>query len=84
MVAVMQDLEPHSSLTFEQVMVPEDGSPGSRALVVTTFLAVLELTRLAVLRLYQGIDELGVPRGTIHLRPTEQTSNWGELVAEMM
>ncbi len=84
MVLVMESLEKAGSLTFEQVVSGPDGRIGSRPVIVATFLAILELTRLAVLRLYQEVDEWCVPRGTIHLRPSEQTGDWTELVAEHM
>ncbi len=84
MLAVMESLEKAGSLTFEHVVSGPDGRLGSRALIVASFLAILELTRLAVLRLYQEIDEQNVPRGTIHLRPAEQTGDWTELVGEYM
>ncbi len=84
MVVVMESLEKAGSLTFEQVVTGSDGRIGSRAVLVASFLAILELTRLAVLRLYQEIDEIGVPRGTIHLRPAEQTCDWTELLGEVM
>jgi segregation and condensation protein A len=82
MVAVMRALESRPSLAFEEVLVGEDGRT-SRSLVVATFLAILELSRLAVLSLYQGCGESGVPRGPIHLRPAELAGTWTELVAEL-
>jgi len=83
MVFVMQALERGAPLRFDEVLLREDGVPGGRALIVTTFLAILELCRLAVLGLYQGADEAGVPSGPIHLKPTETMGEWTELVVEM-
>ena len=78
MVVVMKLLEPRSSIDFDDVFVAEDGRPVSRVLVVATFLAILELTRLAALRLYQSLSETGVPRGPLHLRRVEgpEGSSW--------
>ena len=44
------------------------GERPTRATVVATFLALLELARLAVLHVFQSLDELGAPHGPIHLR----------------
>ena len=78
MIVVMKLLELRSSIDFDEVLVAEDGRPVSRALLVASFLAILELTRLAALRLYQGLSETGVPRGPIHLRRVEgpEGSGW--------
>ena len=63
----------------------ERRAPPSRELFVATFLAILELSRLAALRLYQGIDVRGVPSGPIHLRRSEEAGGaWTERVAEIM
>ncbi len=83
MIVVMKLLEPRSSIDFDDVLVAEDGRPVSRVLVVATFLAILELTRLAALRLYQSLSETGVPRGPIHLRRVEglEGSSWEGRIA---
>ncbi len=77
MIVVMNLLELRGSVDFDEALVAEDGRPASRALVVATFLAVLELTRLAALRLYQGVSDTGVPRGPIHLRRVEGSEGAG-------
>jgi len=84
MIVVMKLLEPRSSIDFDDLLVAEDGSPVSRAVVVATFLAILELTRLAALRLYQSLSETGVPRGPIHLRRVEgsEGSGWEGRIVE--
>jgi len=78
MVLVMELLELRAAIDFDEVLVGEDGRPASRAVLVATFLAVLELTRLAALRLYQSLSETGVPRGPLHLRRVEGSagSSW--------
>ena len=80
MIAVMDLLELRSSIDFDEMLVAKDGRPASRALAVATFLAILELTRLAALRLYQSMNEAGVPKGPIHLRLVE-SSGWEGRVA---
>ena len=83
MLVVMQSLELRAPLRFDELLLREDGSPGSRAIIVATFLGILELCRLTVLRLYQGVDEFGVPTGPIQLRPAEGSADWTELIADM-
>jgi segregation and condensation protein A len=86
MIAVMESLEQLDSLEFQQVFERADGHPPSRAVLVTTFLAILELTRLAVLRLFQSLNEQSVPMGPIHLRRTQQPMerDWRELISDVM
>ena len=83
MIVVMKLLELRSSIDFDDVVVAEDGRPVSRVVVVATFLAILELTRLAALRLYQSLSKTGVPRGPIHLRRVEgpEGSGWDSRIA---
>ncbi|MFP8878966.1 MAG: segregation/condensation protein A [Myxococcota bacterium] len=78
MLAIMQVLEVRSSVEFDVFLSDEhrneggdaenDGRTIRKPVVVATFIAMLELTRLAAIRIYQSIDELGVPAGPIHLR----------------
>jgi segregation and condensation protein A len=86
MIAVMEALEKHESLEFEQMLLQADGTRPSRPVLVTSFLAILELTRLAALRLYQSVNEARVPVGPIHLRRTfaPGDSGWQELIADVM
>jgi segregation and condensation protein A len=85
MVVVMDGLELRESLEFEEILKTREGTWVSRPVAVATFLAILELTRLAALRLYQTVDDLGLPNGPIHLRRTEGGHDvWRELVAEIM
>jgi segregation and condensation protein A len=83
MVVVMNLIELRESVEFQAVLITEDGRPASRPVVVATFLAVLELTRLEALRIYQGVSESGVPRGPIHLRRAEG-DDWAQRVADVM
>jgi len=68
------------------VLLRADGRTASRPVFVTTFLAILELTRLAALRLYQGVDANLVPFGPIHLRRAEDADavHWRDRIAEIM
>jgi segregation and condensation protein A len=86
MVVVMELLDARESIDFESVLVAEDGQVASRAVLIATFLAVLELARLAALRLYQSVGEFGVPRGPIHLRRAAdaESIHWRERIADVM
>ncbi len=68
MMVVMRVLEARGSIDFESIFLECDKRAPSRLMVVTTFLAVLELARIAALRVYQGRSDLGVPAGPIHVR----------------
>jgi segregation and condensation protein A len=84
-IAVMEVLASREACEFEDLLA---GDPPSwtRALIVATFLAILELTRLEAIGLYQGLDELGVPRGPIHVRRRGDAGDrgWEQRVSELM
>jgi len=86
MIVVMDALELCDSLEFERVLLDRDGSAPSRPIIIATFLAILELTRLAVLRLYQSVNEAAVPVGPIHLRRVDAPGapHWKQLIADIM
>ena len=86
MRVVMKALELRPSLEFTECLLTSEGVPPSRSIFVATFLAILELSRLAALLLYQGIDERGGPQGPIHLRRSDEPGSgaWTEQVAEVM
>jgi segregation and condensation protein A len=86
MLVVMKALELRPSLEFMECVLSSEGTPPSRSIFVATFLAILELSRLAALRLYQGVDERGGPQGPIHLRRSDEPGSeaWIEQVAEVM
>jgi segregation and condensation protein A len=73
-----------ASLEFEQLFETEHGEAPSRALIVATFLALLELVRVAALRVYQGVrEDDGVPHGPIRLRRSEEGADeWRRRIAE--
>jgi len=86
MLVVMQALELRPSLEFMECVLTKEGTLPSRSIFVATFLAILELSRLAALRLYQGVGERGGPQGPIHLRRSDEPGSeaWTEQVAEVM
>jgi segregation and condensation protein A len=86
MMAVMEELEGVESLEFDQILARRAGDRPSRPVIVTMFLAILELTRLAALRIYQGLNEAAVPEGPIHLRRVfvSGDSGWKRLISEVM
>jgi segregation and condensation protein A len=85
MIYVMERLALRDSCEFVE-LVTESGHWASRAVIVATFLAILELTRLAALGLYQGLSDEGVPQGPIHLRRVAQTdaASWAERISDLM
>jgi len=67
MIVVMDALkaQPDHLVEFETLL--RDGPP-SRARIVVTFLAILELARIQVVHIFQSTDERGLPQGSVHLR----------------
>ena len=86
MIAVMETLEHADSLEFDQIFERADGGSPSRAMLIATFLAILELTRLAVLRIFQSLNEQSVPKGPIHLRRIQSAGvgDWRQMISEVM
>jgi segregation and condensation protein A len=84
MLVVMKALAEHESLDFERIF-ELDAEARTRPLLIATFLAILELVRLGVLRVYQGGGERGVPEGPIRLRRAEGAGagDWMAAVAEI-
>jgi chromatin segregation and condensation protein Rec8/ScpA/Scc1 (kleisin family) len=84
MLVVMDALGRFESIEFERIFELEAGTL-TRPLLIATFLAVLELVRLAAVRVYQGMDEAGVPEGPIRLRRAEGpgADDWSALVADI-
>jgi len=74
MVAVVDALETEPQLELFAFLEARWGAQPRRGLIVATFLALLELARLAVLRVFQSADESGAPRGPIYLRRAGETS----------
>ncbi len=83
MLVIIERLEARESLEFAGIF---DGAPPSRLLIVTTFLALLELARLGAARIYQACSEEGTPQGAIRLRREAPHTGvpWSERVSEFM
>ena len=85
MLTVMGHLTEREKCEFED-LVEDAVDEMARPIIVTTFLAILELTRLEAVGLYQGIDETLVPQGPIHVRrkiePTDVS--WTERISDLM
>ena len=84
MLAVMETLGVGGSLDLDAILGRPGGEVPSRAIVVATFLAVLELCRIAAVHLYQGMSETGCPYGPIHLRVADDGEAWRARIAEIM
>jgi segregation and condensation protein A len=85
MRAVMQRLAEREVLAFDELFEAPEGRAPSRPRLVATFLALLELARLAAVRLYQSRSETGAPCGPIQARlaPGGLAGAWAERVAEV-
>ncbi len=68
MVLVIDALERSEVVELEDVLRGLDGSPPTRPIIVATFLAILELAKIATLRIFQSLGDAGAPEGPIRLR----------------
>jgi len=86
MIALMDVLERMESAELLDLLRSESGGPPTRTLIVTTFLAMLELARLSAVRIYQGVDEAGAPFGPIRLRRAGESAGdgWSARISEFM
>ena len=85
MIAVMDLLAAAESLEFRDLLPTGGGGPAFRALVIATFLALLELTRLAAVRIYQGVNSGGAPQGPIRVRlASEGVASWSTRISDLM
>ena len=88
-IDIMSSLERVESLEFSQLFEGGTGRP-SRPLVVTSFLAILELARLQAIRIYQGVAESGNPSGAIRLRAVRDDAadgdapHWRDRISDLM
>ena len=85
MLAVMEQLVARESCEFDE-LVTDAVDVMARPIIVATFLAILELTRLEAIGLYQSIDEELVPQGPIHVRRKIDPSDasWTERISDIM
>lgn len=86
MIAVMDRIDAEENVAFLDLLRDSGEAEFTKAVVVATFLAILELARLGVLRLYQGENERGAPEGPIHVRARGERleGNWTERISEYM
>lgn len=82
MVALVDALEAQPQLELFGFLEERWGARPRRGAIVATFLALLELARLSVLRVFQSVDETGAPRGPIYLRRAGDASA-GERLASL-
>ena len=68
MVLVIDALERAEVVELEELLRGPDGSAPTRAIIVATFLAILELAKIAALRMFQSLGDAGAPEGPIRLR----------------
>jgi segregation and condensation protein A len=68
MIAVMDALEQNEVVEFDRLLRDPSGGYGTRSYLVATFLAILELAKLATLRIFQSLGEQDAPEGPIRLR----------------
>jgi segregation and condensation protein A len=85
MIRIMEALTGRETCAFED-LVFDAGIWASRPVIVASFLAILELARIAALGLYQGADERGVPEGPIHIRRLADRGDrgWADRISELM
>jgi segregation and condensation protein A len=85
MIAIMESFELREACAFEEFLT-QDGVWASRAVIVATFLAILELARIAAVGLYQGTNEKGEPQGPIHVRRTAKhdVEDWARRISQLM
>jgi segregation and condensation protein A len=78
MVVIIDALEQAETVELMDLVRPQDGGSPTRAFIVATFLAILELARMATLRIFQSLGDDGAPQGPIRLRravPVGETSS---------
>ena len=68
MVALVDALRERGHAEFTELLFAACGGAPTRAVLVAAFLALLELVRIAAVRIYQSADEGGSPTGPIRVR----------------
>jgi segregation and condensation protein A len=68
MVLVIDALERAEVVELEELLRGPEGSAPTRPIIVATFLAILELAKIAALRIFQSLGDAGAPEGPIRLR----------------
>jgi segregation and condensation protein A len=85
MIAVMSHFTERENCEFMD-LVFKDGEWASRPVFIATFLALLELTRIGTLGLYQSVDEQSVPEGPIQIRRLCEPGDagWESRISDLM
>ena len=67
-------------------LVHKDGEWASRPTFIATFLAILELTRIEALGLYQSLNEQAGPEGPIQIRRLCEPGDagWESRISDLM
>jgi segregation and condensation protein A len=86
MVACMEALEGSGAVEFFDLFRDQHGQPVRLAVVVASFLGILELARLGAVSIFQGVSDSGAPAGPIRLRATggELADDWVSRISELM
>ena len=86
MITVMDVLALVDSIEFFDLVHRCAGERLTRSRVVTTFLAMLELSRLSAVRIYQNVGGDGAPDGPIRLRRAgeESGADWSARISDLM
>lgn len=86
MISVMDVLASVESIEFFDLVERCAEHRLTRARIVSTFLAMLELTRLSAVRIYQGVGGDGAPDGPIRLRRAgeESGADWSARISDLM
>ena len=81
MVLVIDALERSEVVELEELLRGPDGGAPTRPIIIATFLAILELAKIATLRIFQSLGDAGAPEGPIRLRRAGDPSAAGAEVS---
>ncbi len=86
MLDIMDAMQARESIEFDQIVLGPAAAAPTISVLVASFLAILELTRLGVLRVYQSVTEASVPVGPIHMRRVIDPDDraWTEQLADIL
>ena len=86
MLDIMDAMQARESIEFDQIVLGPAAAAPTISVLVASFLAILELTRLGVLRVYQSVTEASVPVGPIHMRRVidPDDRSWTEQLADIL
>ena len=86
MLDIMDAMQARESIEFDQIVLGPAAAAPTISVLVASFLAILELTRLGVLRVYQSGTEASVPVGPIHMRRVIDPDDraWTEQLADIL